>query len=96
MRLVQTLRNVSQFDSLPDMTTEVELEALHMRRELERDLICEKDEMKAVTNDEKQQTVYFISAKWLSEWKMFISNNNMPYASVRVSANPTVGVLPPG
>ena len=37
----------------PELVTENELEALAVRREMERDIICEKDDLKSVSNDEK-------------------------------------------
>lgn len=39
---------------------------------------------------------YFISAQWLSEWKMFVLNKESKELAPRMSPNREIGVLPPG
>jgi hypothetical protein len=84
--------------------TAKELKAIGRRRKLERKLVIAAE--KAGQNLQGQATVwYIISNKWLYKWKCFIQNqvtlnnffdNEEWAASVSLSTNSEVGVLPPG
>ncbi len=39
---------------------------------------------------------YFVSAAWLSEWKMFVLNKAPKEVPPRLSPNRDIGILPPG
>lgn len=88
----------------PADVTSKELKAIHKRRKLERKLVIEAE--KAGQSLQGQSTVwYIISNKWLYKWKCFIQNevtlnnffdNEEWAASISLSNNSEIGVLPPG
>ena len=88
----------------PDSVTPAELKAMRRRRNLERKLVVEAE--KAGQNLQSNSTVwYIISNKWLYKWKCFIQNqvtlnnffdNDEWAASISISNNSEIGILPPG
>ena len=88
----------------PADVTQKELRALSKRRKFERKLVIEAE--KAGQTLQGQSTVWFIvSNKWLYKWKCFIQNsvtlnnffdNEEWAASISISTNSDIGVLPPG
>ena len=88
----------------PSDVTAAELKAIHRRRKLERRLVIEAD--KAGQSLQGHSTIWFvISNKWLYKWKCFIQNqvtlnnffdNEDWAASISLSNNSDIGVLPPG
>ena len=86
-----------------DVTTK-ELKAIHRRRKLERKLVIAAE--KAGQSLQGNSTIwYIISNKWLYKWKCFIQNqvtlnnffdNEDWAASISISTNSDIGVLPPG
>ena len=77
---------------------------MRRRRNLERKLVVEAE--KAGQNLQSNSTVwYIISNKWLYKWKCFIQNqvtlnnffdNDEWAASISISNNSEIGILPPG
>lgn len=77
---------------------------MRRRRKLERKLVVEAE--KAGQNLQSNATVwYIISNKWLYKWKCFIQNqvtlnnffdNDDWAASISISNNSEIGILPPG
>ena len=88
----------------PEQATHAEIKAIKNRRKLERKLVIEAE--KAGHALQSQSNIwYMVSNKWLYKWKSFITNqvtlnnffdNEEWAASVNISPNPNVGVLPPG
>ena len=84
--------------------TKKELKSLKKRRELEKRLVIEAE--KAGHSLSNQSNIwYIVSNKWLYKWKCFIQNevtlnnffdNEEWAASIDVSQNENIGVLPPG
>ena len=77
---------------------------MRRRRNLERKIVVEAE--KAGQNLQNSSTVwYIISNKWLYKWKCFIQNqvtlnnffdNDEWAASISISNNSEIGILPPG
>ena len=77
---------------------------MRRRRKLERKLVIEAE--KAGQNLQSNSNVwYIISNKWLYKWKCFIQNqvtlnnffdNDEWAASISISNNSEIGILPPG
>ena len=88
----------------PDDVTPAEIKAVKARRKLERKLVIEAE--KAGHGLQSQSNIwYMISNKWLYKWKSFVQNqvtlnnffdNEEWAASVEISPNKKIGVLPPG
>ena len=88
----------------PDDVTHAELKAIHRRRKLERQLVIAAEKA-GHSLPGQSQIWYMVSNKWLYKWKCFMQNevtlnslfdNEEWAASISLSTNSEIGVLPPG
>ena len=75
------------------------------RRRLEKKLVIEAEKLGQSLSNSQQTVWYIISNKWLYKWKCFIQNqvtlnnffdNDEWAASISISNNSEIGILPPG
>lgn len=94
----------------PEKVTEEEIDALKLRRKIEKQIILDlelngeetfKKDAKPPVKPKKDHW-FMISSDWLFKWKSFVTNkiskavNPKILHEIRKSSNNNIGILPPG
>jgi hypothetical protein len=88
----QNFRPLDTYPSLltqPEKATQMEINELGKRRQMELQIISELDTGNEVSD------WYLINTEWITQWKCFVFNKPSSYTEQN-SLNQTIGVLPPG